>query len=123
MAQDVEQISYEEYYCIILTSFFSAALEMFDQNALFLNYKQLPEAIWSSIPDFFQISLSEKEKEQMRELTQYYSKGKERKKLFTSDSAIKEQEASELVKLMVDKWSGELYERLELVRHSRLIHN
>ncbi|WP_293139491.1 hypothetical protein [Okeania sp. SIO3I5] len=106
-----------------MASFFSAALEMFDQNALFLNYKQLPEAIWSSIPDFFQISLSENEKEQMRELMQYYSKGKERKKLFTNYSAVKKQEATELVKLMVDKWLGELYKRLELVRHSQLTHN
>lgn len=111
--QEVEKLSYEEYYCIILASFFHAALAMAHQRILLLNYSQLPEALWTSIPDYFQLSLTRNEIEKLKECTQYYSKSPEKKALFHNDGHAKKREATELLNLMVDKWLTQLYQRLE----------
>lgn len=115
-AKEIEQMSAEEYCARGLANFCQTALQMSNQNSLLLNYKQLPEAGWSSLPDFFQVTFLPDEKERMRDLSQFYSKDPTSKKLFTNDSAAKQKESSETVWKMANKYLVELYENLELIR-------
>ncbi len=117
-AEEIEQMSSEEYCARVLASFCQTALQMADRNALMLNYKQLPEAAWSSLLDFFQLSLSSNEKDCMRDRSQLYSKDQTNKRVFINDSDAKQKQSSEAVREMATKWLVELYESLELHRVS-----
>jgi hypothetical protein len=115
--KDIEKMSSEEYCARVLASYYQTMLEMADQDTLMLNYQQLPEAVWSSLPNFFQVSFSPEEKDHMRNFSQFYSKDPDSKQLFTNDSVAKQQEASEVVWETANRWLLiELYEKLQVSR-------
>jgi hypothetical protein len=118
-AEEIEQMTSEEYCARVLANFCRTALGMINENALLLNYKQLPEAAWSSLLDFFQICLSPEEIDQMRNVSQLYSKDASGNKHFNNDSEAKQKEASEEIRQMANKHLMELYENLELIRLQR----
>lgn len=115
-ADKIEQMSDEEYCIKVLNSFCSTALQMNDRNSLVLNYIQLPDAIFSSIVDFFQISLSLKEKENMQDMLKIYSKDIANQRLYIADSTVKQKAASEFLQQMISISLMDSYNKLELVR-------
>jgi len=115
-ADQIEKMSDEEYCIRVLNSFCSTALQMNDQNSLVLNYIQLPHAFFSSIADFFQISFSLKEKENIQEMLNFYSKDITHQKLYIPDSILKQEAASEFLQQIISISLMNSYNNLELVR-------
>ncbi len=113
---EIEKMSSEEYCARVLTKYCQTVLQMADRDTLLLNYLQLPEAVWSSLSKFFQVDFSADEKDQMHNLSLFYSKVPDSKQVFTNDSATKQQEASEAVWEMANRWLIEPYEKLESIR-------
>jgi len=117
-AEEIEQMSSEEYCARVLASFCQTALEMADQSTLMLNYSQLSEAGWTSLLDFFQVNISSNEKDSMLKLSQLYSKDPTNTRVFVNDSEEKQKQSSKEVREMAAKWLVELYKNLELHRLS-----
>lgn len=116
-AEEIEQMSAEEYCARVLASFCQIALQMADHNALMLNYNQLPEAIWSSLLDFFQVNYSVEDQYRMHAVSQLYSKDPAaHKRVFVTDSAAKQQQGSGIVQEMAAQWLAEVYDKLESQR-------
>lgn len=105
----------EEYFARVLGRICQAALENFDEaRVLFINHKQLPAIVTSSLLEFFQVSYPEKEIERMMETAQFHAK--EPSMNYLDDSEEKRVEASETARQMAEKWVGKVYEELEAKR-------
>jgi hypothetical protein len=66
---EVERIPPEEYCARVLASIYRAALEHRDEDALFLDYSQLPEAVADRILPAFGLDCDEDDLARMREAT------------------------------------------------------
>lgn len=67
-----------------------------------VNYNDLPQALYSIIPNHFGVPLSSEDKGRIKEISGTYSKGKGNKRDWKEDSSQKEKEASEEVKSAAD---------------------
>jgi hypothetical protein len=111
-ASGLTQMQSEEYCARVLSSVCRAALEHKGDNPLILiNYRRLPEVMWTSIVDFFRMNYTAADIERMKYIAQFDAKNPSLN--FSDDSAATKLGASEAVKRMADKWVAPLYERLE----------
>lgn len=113
------KISTEEYCARVLAAICDAALRHDGEPAgMLVNYKELPEAVLSSITRFFRVEFTEKERERMARAAQFDAKNPAMQ--FERDAERKQRGVDERVRELSDKWLGRLYERLEAERNARL---
>ncbi|HVG21462.1 MAG TPA: sulfotransferase [Blastocatellia bacterium] len=106
-----------EYCARVLALVCDAALEHRDSGeAMFINYRQLPEAGWSSLPDFFHVEYAADDVDRMRRASQFNAKNPSLE--FVGDGLSKNREASREVREAASRWLTPIYERLEATRLS-----
>ena len=104
----------EEYCARVLAALCQAGLQHHGSGGLLINYKQLPEIVWTSISEFFGIDHSEAEIEIMKGKTRRNAKNPA--VVFQNDSADKRRKATENVLAAVNTWLDSTYEELEAAR-------
>jgi len=99
----------DDYYARVLAKICEAALDR--GGGLFVNYRDLPQAVFTKILPYFRISCSEREHAIMAEVTRFDAKMPQLE--FTNDSAEKRRQASERTRALAERHLGEIYRRLE----------
>ena len=81
----------------------------------FVNYNQLPEALWERIlPDKFGVAVSSEMKDNMNLVATQYSKGRGNKaKEWEADSAVKQSTAPEKMINVANFYVGDVFQRME----------
>lgn len=108
------QISLAEYGARVLARICKAALEHRNDYGLFVNYRQLPEAVWHLLESHFGVVPSEAEIIRMRHVAEFDAKTPGLP--FASDGVKKKRQATELISAVSAKWLAPVYERLEALR-------
>lgn len=115
--ETVKAMSPSEFWARVLGSRMEAALQAYEPGrARLVNYSQLPEAVWSSLPGFFGASGSKSTIETMKAASRFNAKAPSR--LFVDDRESKRSTATDEVRVHVDRLLMPLYERLEAIRLS-----
>jgi gluconate kinase len=105
----------EEYCARFLALICQAALDQHRAAAgLLINYRQLPDAVCSSILSWFGVSCPSADLERMREAARFNAKTPSM--YFSDDSAEKNRAATDLIRRMADTWVAPLYQQLEAAR-------
>jgi hypothetical protein len=113
----VTQMPTEEYCARVLAKICDAALKSFRlESTLLVNYRQLPDAVCSTIAEFFGVEYTRDERAHMLHAAQFDAKNPSMN--FLSDTDQKKLEASEPVREATEKWVTPLYEQLEKLRLS-----
>ena len=113
-AATVFQMRQEEYVARMLAKFCEVALENRRSAAKLINYRQLPEVVWSELLDLFRVTHTPADLERMSDVSQLNAKDPSTH--FADDSESKRQDANDLVIEMADRWVMEPYECLEAAR-------
>jgi hypothetical protein len=113
----VTQIETEEFCARVLASVCDAALKHHKQGeAMFVNYRQLPDVVWSTLLDFFHVEYTAAEIDRMRHASRFDAKNPLLH--FEVDTASKNRQATREVRDAANTWVMPLYERLEAIRLS-----
>ena len=116
-ASSIFQMQPAEFCARMLATICGAALEHNDEGqAMFINYRQLPGVVWSSLLDFFRVEYTAADMDSLRYASQFDAKNPSMH--FECDSASKNRAATDQVREMANKWIMPLYERLEATRLS-----
>jgi len=99
-----------EYCARVLNKICGAAVVQ-PRNALFVNYRDLPEAVTTRILPHFGLKVDEAERGLMQRTARRDAKYPETE--FTADSAAKQREASEPLRAIAAHHLGAIYDRLE----------
>lgn len=100
--RDTLRLPAGEWAARVLAGYFEAAiLHHGDPGGLFVNYRELPDAVWSRICPHFSLSPDEEELKLMRSAAQV--DGKSPRQLFQPDSARKLEEATPLVRGLAER--------------------
>ena len=81
---------------------------------LSINYRQLPEAVWTAVLPHFSVVSSDQDRNAMAQVARYDAKTPSFE--FTPDSEAKQREATESVRAIANERIGEIYRRLEVLR-------
>jgi hypothetical protein len=104
-------MSLDEYCARTLASICGAAAQYGqDGEGLFLNYRQLPEAVWSSLLDFFGVAYTTADIDRMRHVAQFHAKSPSIP--FAGDTAAKQRAATDDLRRLNDQWVRPQYQRL-----------
>ena len=103
----------EEYCARALAKICEAALE-YQEGRMLVNYKQLPEAMSTSIPNFFGIECSEADIKKLNRVARLDAKNSSLQ--FKNDTENKNGSATDLMHRMAGEWVVPIYERLEAAR-------
>jgi hypothetical protein len=102
----------EEYGAITLARICEAALRQRGAGrSLFINYRRLPEAVWTTILDFFHVAYTPDDVERMRKVARLNAKNPNLQ--FEDDSAAKNKQASEQLIQATERWLAPVYEQLQ----------
>lgn len=105
----------EEYLARIFATICDAALEHRSAGrGLFVNYRQLPSAVFDVICPHFGIELSDEDRASMSEAVRSHAKNPQIP--FAADGAAKQAAASVAVRAAAERWLGESHRQLEAVR-------
>jgi hypothetical protein len=108
----VEQSTVEEYCARVLAALCRAGLKAYRKGGgLLINYKQLPEVMFTSLLPFFDLSCSASDLERMREVTRFDAKNPAL--MFTAESAIKKRQTTDAVRKAAEVWLQPAYDELE----------
>lgn len=108
----------EEHYARVLADMCEAALaNCSGDEGLFINYRQLPDALWTEILLHFGVEASETERAAMMEAGRYNAKAPDI--LFAGDSEAKRRSATPEIRAAAEKWLAPLYAALEARRTER----
>ena len=104
----------EDYYARILAKVCEPVVRHVSDGGLLVNYRRLPEAVWTAILPHFGVACTEHDCAVMAAAARYDAKtpGIE----FAADSTTKQQGASEATRQAAERWLGDLYRRLEALR-------
>jgi len=83
-------------------------------GGLLVNYRQLPDALWTAIMPHFGVACNESDRVEMTQAARYDAKSPGL--AFTSDGDAKQQAATPAARCAADKWLGDIYRRLEELR-------
>jgi hypothetical protein len=83
-------------------------------KSLLINYRQLPEALWTAIMPHFGVAYGDHDRDAMAWVARYDAKSPSFE--FSPDSEAKQQEATAAVRAVADERIGEIYRRLEVLR-------
>lgn len=114
---DVFRLPTEEYHARILSRICEAALANYRPGLTrFVNYQELPGAVWTSLADHFRFVCSEADRELMRERSEFSGKGPAAR--FQDDKATKERAASNATRQAAVRWLNSQYEKMEVLRRA-----
>ena len=113
-AAECERMPAEEFCARGLAGFCAAALDGDDGRALFVDYRDLPQAAWGPVAHHFRIPLAAEHVARMREEARYYAKDTERRP-FVADGAEKSRSTPE-IKALADHWLGALHSEMRARR-------
>ncbi len=100
----------EEYCARVLAAIFRSALEHRDAQALFVDYAELPEALYDRILGAFGLECDPDELARMKKVTAFDAKNPQL--FFAPDGEAKERAASPALCEAADRWAQPLYEEL-----------
>jgi len=103
-----------EYGARVLASVCDTAVERRNAYGLFVDYRQLPEALWLLLESHFGVIPSEAEMVRMRSVAEFDAKTPGLP--FVRDNGKRKREATELISVMSVKWLAPVYERLQALR-------
>lgn len=110
----VTAMSLDEYATRVLATFCRAALDHRADGGLFVNYRQLPEAVFTEIANHFGVTFGAAELEPMRRVAGFDAKSPSVS--FRADSAAKRAAANPEMRRLSDERLGPLYAELEARR-------
>lgn len=113
-ADECATMSAAEFCTRGLASFCAAALAADDGHALFINYRDLPQAAWGPVAHHFNIPLAAEHVARMREEGRYSAKETDRRP-FVADEAEK-RSASPEIRALSTQWLGELFADMQARR-------
>ena len=105
----------EDYYAQVLAKVTEPAVAQYSAGGgLLVNYKELPDALFTAILPHFGVEYSEADCAAMTEAARYDAKtpGFE----FEPDSGAKQRASTPTARAAADQWLGDLYRRLEVLR-------
>lgn len=106
-----------EFWARALARCCQAALQAFEfPQARFINYRQLPDVVWTSLLSHFDVAGSDDEIQTMRAASRFNAKNPG--KLYVDDAARKQSQATAEMRAATDEFLSTLYERLETTRLS-----
>jgi hypothetical protein len=109
---EVTQIVPEEYGARVLAAICRAALSHRDDgNGMFINYTQLPDIMWSSVLEFFQMNYGAEDLARMKETQKFDAKNPSI--FFDPAASAGDRPPSDSILEAADKWVGELYDELQ----------
>jgi hypothetical protein len=114
---DAGQYTYdrERHGARVLAQICSPLIQQYSEyRPLLINYRQLPDAVWTKIMPYFGIAYSEDDRKIMIAAARYNAKTPQLK--FTPDAENKQREASASVRARVDEHLGPVYRQLEALR-------
>jgi len=111
----VAEMSLEERCARSIGSFFSTAHTLANDNGMLLNYNQLSLSVICNVLRFFGVEPTAAEIDAINNRSRLYSKNTEDQP-FVSDTEIKRQTASELLRDAAERWANGPYSLLELKR-------
>jgi hypothetical protein len=113
--QAIRKMRPTEFWARVIANQCAAAIEMYScSQLLFVNYNQLPEIVWTDIVNYFGVTLSAGDVEQMRKVLARSSK--EPRKPFSNDIANKRDAATREIHELVDRLVRPYYDHLETIR-------
>jgi gluconate kinase len=104
-------ISPDDYCARVLAQICQAAWQHRNANALFLNYRQLPSAIWTEIAGHFRVDHSDEDIDRMRQATQFDAKNPGL--FFAEDISSKLRAATPAIRQLAERWLMPIYTALE----------
>jgi hypothetical protein len=105
----------EDYYARVLAKVTEPAVAQYSEGGgLLVNYRQLPDALFTAILPHFSVACGEAERAAMTQAARYDAKAPGFE--FEPDSGAKQQAATPIARAAADRWLGELYGRLEALR-------
>ena len=114
-AATVERMSLYEYTARVLAKLCEAALaQARNGNGKLVNYRQLPDAIWPALLEYWRVQFSPDEMKRMSEAAQLDAKNPVLP--FASDSQAKRDSASPEFRALTGQWLDEVYQQLEAQR-------
>jgi hypothetical protein len=96
----------------------SAVRHYREGDGLLVNYRELPDALWNRILPHFGVSCSKSDRTATRKVARYDAKTPGF--VFAPDAESKQRAATALIRAVASKHLGEVYERLEALRHFHL---
>jgi hypothetical protein len=101
----------DEYCARTLASICQAAVQSGQEgDGLFINYRQLPAIVWSSLLDFFGVVYTESDVDRMRHIAQFHAKNPSAP--FGGDTSAKQQAATDELRRLADQWVQPHYRQL-----------
>jgi hypothetical protein len=110
----VRHMPREEYLARALGRFCDSALRHHANGGMLLNYRQLPDIVWSVLLHYFGTAYAPTAIERLREVPKWDAKNPG--VAFADDAAAKRCEASAQVLQTAERWVIPFYERLEAAR-------
>ncbi len=102
----------EEYGAIILARICEAALRHRETGrSMFINYSRLPEAVWTTVLDFFDVAYSPDDLAALRGAAKFNAKNPILH--FEDDIERKNQQASKRLIQATERWLAPVYEQME----------
>jgi len=102
----------DEYCARVLGAICEAATRYYRPGAARLvDYRQLPDAVWSSLAELFGVRYTPEEVESMRGVARFDAKHPGL--AFAQDSAARPQIATDEIRALADRWVRPFYDRLE----------
>jgi len=102
------------YRAQVLARVCEPVLEHHSGKSLLINYRQLPEAVWTAIMPHFGVACGDHDRDAMAQVARYDAKTPSFE--FTADSESKQREATAPVRAVAEERIGEIYQRLEVLR-------
>lgn len=99
----------EEYCALMLSSFLAAAARARDDKCLCVDYRDLPEAVPSSVARHFGFELNSNERTNMLAIASHHSKDNSARQVFVPDSARKLAMASPSLRAAILRHTEESY--------------
>jgi hypothetical protein len=110
-ADEALQLAPEEYIARVLAAICRAALaHQHTGRALFIDYRQLPHAVESLLPEFFHVAYSADERRLMQSVVQRDAKNPFMQ--FAADTDAKHRAATDAVRAASARWLDPLHEQL-----------
>lgn len=108
---DLSRVLPDEYAARVLGKVCEAGVRYVTEfGGRAVDYKQLPDAVWSWLPDHFGITCTENDRKRMREAGKYHAKSPA--EVFQADTVGKKQAATERIRALAQQWATPWYERL-----------
>jgi hypothetical protein len=105
----------EDYYAQVLAKVIEPAMAHYASGGgLLVNYRQLPEALFTAILPHFGVACGAADRAAMTEAARYDAKAPGFE--FAPDSGAKQRSATPIARAAADRWLGDLYRRLEVLR-------